>query len=179
MWVQNLIAFSSHYPSIVNFINVIAAVIGVLIIIYTGMLAYKQSTNRLQNNSAFGIGKIIILLFIGSFLITYGYTMMLVGNSVFAYGAAFTITDYASTADLVLADSGNAVKILQDFTILSSRVIAIFVGFWGILNIFHGVKPDGKSELVTAGITRLFVSVILAKPKEFFDLFGLGSAFFS
>lgn len=147
------------------------------------MLVYQYHVAGVQQQGSFGLVKITFLLILSSFMIVYAYTMTIVGNTIFAEGTEFTIFDYASTADLVLGGEGDTVEILREFSISTAKIMGIFIGSWGLFNLVMGTLPNGPANqgdnLITAGFTRLFISVILARPQYFFELFGLGEMFFS
>ncbi|MFT6905809.1 MAG: hypothetical protein ACJAS1_002472 [Oleiphilaceae bacterium] len=179
-WVDNLLAFNAHYPAIALFINTASAVMGVFLIIVTGMKVYQyHGPGASPQGGNLGMLNIAVLLCIASMMIIYSYTMFIVANTVFGNGSAFTITDYASTQSLLVGNSENTTVLLKDFALSTSKLLGTFVGLWGLFNIWTGSLPNGKPEMVVAGFVRMFMSVIMAYPKVFFDMFGMGSVFFN
>lgn len=170
--VDSIVSFTSHYPAIANFVIYLSAFFGAITVMYTLKLISDVHVYKTVSVEQMSVTKLTMLLFFASCCISYAWTMTIIGGTIFDYSDTFVLDDFASTSDLAIASSGDSIEVLKQFSKVTLRLLGLIFGFWGLVNLVRSQLPEGKSEGIWYGLTRLFVAVIFAKPQEFLNMFG-------
>lgn len=165
-----LVRISSHYPSFAYLIKLIAMLIGTWGVGYAAWLVIQVELLGTKTSQEVGFGKVFLIFTISGCIIGFAVTMNIIGNTFFNYGD-FILGAFNDSDNWLVPKGTEHVKSMQLFVIITSKLLGLIYGFWGLVGALASAMPRSESRYGMA-ITRIVVGAAMFNPIAVLDFFG-------
>lgn len=165
-----LVQISSHYPGVAFLLKLISVVIGSVFLGYGIWLILQIELFQTNQNPQFGYIHVTLLFIFSGLFISLGWSLNLIGNSLFDYGG-YVLQSFEGTEDWKVQKGLTTQKAMQDFAIVTSKLLGLIFGFWGGLSLILSTLPNSQSKQWPAWV-RVAVGAAFFNPIAVLDWFG-------
>ena len=165
-----IINVTGNYPAIALLMKYIAMVGGVFGVLTMLVLWARMEVFQTAQNDQVSYTAIIVIGIFSAFLLSFGWTMNMIGNSFFDFGGSI-LPIYEGTEEWRVEEGESEIQALKLFAVFTSRIFGTILGLWGLLGGLVSQMPGRDSALLSSG-WRIAVGAAFFDPVQFLDLFG-------
>lgn len=165
-----LVSISANYPAIAYLIKLLSVALGGVFLAYGVWLVLQVEVFQTLPKEKFGTLQLILLFVFSGLFISLGWSLDLIGNSIFDYGG-YILESFEGSEQWKIENGLTTQKAMQQFAILTSKILGLIFGFWGGLSLVISCFPNTEHKQWPAWI-RIFVGAALFNPIAVLDWFG-------